>query len=457
MRMEDLVIGSVDDHLVEPPNMFANQLSKSEPQPHVVDVDGTEVWMWDDIVRSNIGLNAVVGRPKNEWGMEPQRFAHMRKAAYDVDERVNDMNANGNFASLCFPTYPGFHGSFFVERAAKDPKNAYEVLKAYNNWHIDEWAGAHPTRFIPMVLVPMWDVALTVKEIERVTAKGCHAVSFASNPAGLGLPGIHRPEWEPLWQVCDSLQMVLNCHIGSGTPVPHPSPESPIEAWITAMPMSIANAAADWMTLEAFTRYPNLKMALSEGGIGWIPYLLERADFTNRHHGAWTNKTYDGKKPSEVFREHIITCFIEDDAGLAHRHLIGVDNITLEVDYPHSDCLWPDYPEGLWRSLQSVPGGIPDDEIEKITHQNAFREYQFDGIERAGGRANCTVEALRKLAVNVDIEPVSLAGIAPRGYAAGKVVTSADIVGVTAPDESPGGLKGGAASQAIVGVTVPAE
>ncbi len=436
MRMEDLVIASVDDHLVEPPDMFENHLSKSElaNAPHVVERDGTQIWAWDDLVCVNIGLNAVVGRVKNEWGMEPQRFDHMRKAAYDVDARVDDMNANGNFASLCFPTFPTFHGALFVNRAKKDPANAYRVLQAYNDWHIHEWCGAHPTRFIPMGLVPMWDVDLTVKEIERIAAKGCHAVSFASNPAGMGLPSIHNEIWEPLWQVCNSERMVLNCHIGSGTAAPHPSMESPIEAWITAMPMSIAVAAADWITLEAFTRYPNLKMALSEGGIGWIPYLLERADFTNRHHGAWTNKSYGGKKPSDIFREHIITCMIEDDTGLANRYAIGVDNITIEIDYPHSDCLWPNYPEGLWRSIQSVPGGIPDEEIEKITHANAFREYSFDGMEKAGGREKCTVEALREAGRDVDITPVSLAGIAPRGYKPGKVVTSQDIVGVTAPE-----------------------
>ena len=436
MEMEDMVIVSIDDHIVEPPDMFENQLTKSAQQnaPHIVEQEnGGQIWVWDDLMRPNIGLNAVVGRPKNEWGMEPQRFDQMRKAAYDLDARVDDMNANGTFASLGFPTFPGFHGGMFIHRARKNPKNAYEVLKAYNNWHIDEWCGKAPTRFIPLALLPLWDAELSVREIERVLDKGCRSVSFTSNPTGEGLPGIHRPEWEPLWHICDREGVMLNCHIGSGSPVPYPSMESPIEAWITAMPISIANAAADWITLDALQRYPNLKMALSEGGIGWIPYLLERADFTNRHHGEWTNKRYGGKKPSEIFREHILTCFIEDDVGLRNRHLIGVDNITLEVDYPHSDCLWPDYPENLWRSLQGVPGGVPDDEIDRITHLNALRDWRFEGMEKAGGRQNCTVGALRKLAVDVDTTPVSLSGIAPRGYAPGKVVTTEDVVGVTAP------------------------
>ena len=430
MQMEDMVIASVDDHIVEPPDMFTQHLPKDVPQPRVVEnEEGAEIWTWDDIASINIGLNAVVGRPKNEWGMEPMRFDQVRKAAYDVDARVDDMNVNGVFASLCFGTFVKFAGAFFTQRAQKDAGNAYRVLQAYNDWHIDEWCAKHPTRFIPLANVPHWDVDLIVEETRRVHAKGCNAITFPDNPAAVGLQSIHDEYWEPLWKVCDELGVIINCHIGTGYAPPYPSMKSPIEAWITGMPISIANSAADWITLDAFQRYPNLKMALSEGGIGWVPYLLERADFTNRHHGAWTNKSYGDRKPSEVFREHIITCFIEDDVGLANRHLIGIDNICLEVDYPHSDCLWPDMPEGVWRSIQSVPGGIPDDEIDKITFGNVMRHYRFDGIEKAGGRENCTVAALRKLGAGVDTTPVSLAGIAPSGYAPGKVVTSEDIIG----------------------------
>jgi predicted TIM-barrel fold metal-dependent hydrolase len=427
--MEDMTIVSVDDHIVEPPDMFKQHLPKDVVQPRIIENDaGNELWLWDDLPIVNIGLNAVVGRPKNEWGMEPARFSHMRKAAYDADARVDDMNVNGNLASLCFGTFIKFDGSTFNQRAKKDPGNAYRVCQAYNDWHIDEWCGSHPTRFIPMANLPLWDPALCVDEIKRVHAKGCNAVTFPTNPAGYDLPSIHSEVWEPVWKICNDLGIILNCHIGTGSAPPHPSLQSPIEAWITGMPISIAGAAADWITLTAFQRYADLKMALSEGGIGWVPYLLERADFTNRHHGAWTNSSYGGKKPSDIFREHIITCFIEDDFGLANRHAIGVDNICIEVDYPHSDTLWPDFPEGLWRSLQSVPGGIPDDELDAITHANANRIYRFDGIEKMGGRKNCTVEALRKLGEGVDTKEVSLAGIAPRAYAPGKVVTSEDII-----------------------------
>ena len=206
--------------------------------------------------------------------------------------------------------------------------------------------------------------------------------------------------------------------------------ESPIEAWITGMPISIANSAADWMDpWRPSPVNPNLKMALSEGGIGWVPYLLERANFTHRHHRDWTFKDYGGKLPSDIFREHILTCFIEDDFGLANRHAVGMGNIALEVDYPHSDCLWPDYPEGIWRSIQSVPGGIPDDEIDAITHGNAMRWYHYDPFARrsAAGKtarwAHCGhwPRAWTRLRLALD-------GAAPLAAGERRVVTSGDII-----------------------------
>tara|TARA_B110000908_G_C10034550_1_gene348963 strand:+ start:144 stop:656 length:513 start_codon:yes stop_codon:yes gene_type:complete len=164
-------------------------------------------------------------------------------------------------------------------------------------------------------------------------------------------------------------------------------------------------------------------MALSEGGIGWIPYLLERADFTQMHHSPWTNGTLGGNKPSEIYKKHIISCFIDDAFGIKNRHDIGVDMITWECDYPHSDTVWPYSPEILWPTLE----GVPSDEIDKMTHLNAMREFSFDPITAMGGREHCTVGALRKLATHVDVEPKSLGGLDP-SVDPNRPVTSADII-----------------------------
>lgn len=424
MKADDLIIASVDDHVVEPPTMFDQHLSVQHKaiKPYVAkDKNGADFWMFEGRRAGNIGLNAVVGRMREEYGCEPISFDQMRKGAYDIDARIEDMNANGVLCSLNFPSVVTFDGSLF--HRFMDKNNALILMQAYNDWHIDEWCGRYPGRNIPNALVPYWDINATVAEIERVAKKGCHAISFSDNPNLRGQPSIHDEHWEPLWKVCSDNDVVINIHIGSGAAAPHASMISPIDAWITTMPISIVNSAADWLWLKALQKYP-LKIALSEGGIGWIPYFLERADFTYEHHHAWTYSDFGGRKPSDVFREHFMTCFIEDNFGLKNLDAIGEDNVSYECDYPHSDSVWPDSANYLLNSVK----GLTAEQTEKVTHLNALRLYHFDAFAMMGGRENCTAGALRAQAAHVSTAPVSFGGPAP--LAAGEVrrpVTSGDI------------------------------
>lgn len=425
MKIEDLIIVSVDDHIVEPPTMFENHLTQAQKSfaPEVrKDKNGADYWLFEGRRAGNIGLNAVVGRMREEYGCEPVSFDQMRKGAWDIHARIEDMNANGILASLNFPSVVTFDGSLFHQFENK--QNALTLLQAYNDWHIDEWCGSYPGRNIPNAIVPYWDIAATVAEIKRVVAKGCHAISFSDNPSLRKQPSIHDPHWEPLWKVCAENNVVINIHIGSGNAAPHASMQSPIDAWIVTMPISIVNAAADWLHLSALQRYPNLKISLSEGGIGWVPYFLERADFTHLHHSAWTHANFGGKKPSDVFREHFLTCFIDDKFGLKNLAEIGEDNVSYECDYPHSDTIWPESPERLLDTIKHLPAST----VEKITHGNALRLFGFDAFGKMGGREKCTAGALRELASHVDTAPKSYGGPAP--LAEGEVarrVTSGDI------------------------------
>jgi predicted TIM-barrel fold metal-dependent hydrolase len=149
------------------------------------------------------------------------------------------------------------------------------------------------------------------------------------------------------------------------------------------------------------TEFPDVRFALSEGGIGWIPYFLERSDYVYEHHQAWTGQDLP-MLPSELFRERFITCFIDDAAGVAQREQVGIDRITWECDYPHSDSTWPDSPERLHRSL----GGVSDAEIDAITHENASRLFHYDPFSVLP-KEEATVGALRARATTVDTSPRS--------------------------------------------------
>jgi predicted TIM-barrel fold metal-dependent hydrolase len=343
-----------------------------------------------------VGLNAVAGRPREEYGVEPTAFDEMRPGCYDVHERIKDMNAGGVLASMCFPSFPGFSGRLFA--ACDDKELALAVLRAYNDWHIDEWCGSYPGRFIPMTLPVLWDPQLAADELRRVAAKGCHSITFTENPAKLGYPSFHDEHWDPLWQAACDEGVVLSIHLGSSGQILVTAADAPVDVMITLQPMNICQAAADLLWSRVIKEFPDIRFALSEGGTGWIPYFLDRLDRTYELHHAWTGQDFGGKLPSELFREHFLTCFIADPVGIELREMIGLDNIAWECDYPHSDSSWPKAPE----ELAAVAAHVPADELAKITYENACRWYSFDPFSHRARDAS-TVKALRAEAAGHDV------------------------------------------------------
>ena len=428
MKMDDMIIVSVDDHVVEPPETFIRHYpaDKKDRAPHVRSFDGSEHWVWTDTRHLRTGLNAVVGRDRSEYGMEPTSFTQMRKGCYDPKARVEDMDVNGILGSVNFPSFAGFAGGVMIGKAKKEPEDALLAVRAYNDWHVHEWCGGAPGRLIPLALLPLWDMAETVAELNRMAKLGVHAIAFPDNPTAGGLPSIHNSYWAPVWYACSDLGMILNCHIGTGVEPPHASLETPIDAWITTMPMAISNAAADWLWAPFWKDYPSLRMVLSEGGIGWVPYLLERADHTFDCHHEWTFTDFGNEKPSETFHRHIVTCFIDDRFGLRNLDSLNADMVCYECDYPHADTLWPKAPEYLWNSVQHLDTST----IDKITHANAMRLYNYAPFQAMGGRENCTVGHLRSLALGVDTAPrKGLGGLKPQEDASQRrPVTSGDIL-----------------------------
>jgi predicted TIM-barrel fold metal-dependent hydrolase len=399
MRVEDMIMVSVDDHLVEPPDLFAGRLpARLQDQAPRVErkSDGSDVWVFNGSVIPNIGLNAVAGRPREEYGIEPTAFDEMRPGCWDIDERVKDMNAGGVLGSMCFPSFPGFSGRLFA--AADDKDLALAVLQAYNDWHVESWCDAHPGRFIPMGLPVLWDPQLAAQEVRRLAKKGVHSLTFTENPATLGFPSFHSDHWDPLWRALCDEGVVLSIHLGSSGQLAVTAPDAPMDVLITLQPMNICQAAADLLWSRVPKEFPDIRIALSEGGTGWIPYFLDRLDRTYDMHHNWTGQDFGSRRPSEVFREHFLTCFISDPVGIQLRHMIGMDNIAWECDYPHSDSSWPEAPE----ELAEAAAGVPDHELNKITYENAVRWYSYDPFAHRP-EERCTVGALRAEAAGHDV------------------------------------------------------
>ena len=380
-------IVSVDDHVVEPPHVWKRWLPARlrDAGPRVVrdsytvewvngnqmfrkggDGPQTDWWVYEDFAWCHQMLNASAGYVQSEWWMGPIGFDQMRPGCYDVAARLADMDLNHVEASVCFPTYPRFCGQLFAER--RDHELALACVRAYNDWMVEEWGGESAGRLVPLCIVPLWDPQLAAAEVRRNAERGVRAVAFSELPGKLGLPTIHAPDghWEPFFAACAETRTAIFMHIGSGSHWLTSSPDAPPAVTATLVFMTSAMALTDWLFSGVLARYPDLRVCFAEGQIGWIPYVLERAD------KLWRKDIWAGpggrlpQEPSQYMRQ-VYGCFYDDLTGLGSRAAIGVDRITFETDYPHQDSTWP----STVNTVRSFAEQLDADELEMILRGNA--------------------------------------------------------------------------------------
>lgn len=384
---------SVDDHVIEPADTWTKRLPSKyhEVGPRVVHAPKGDVvfkggklsvsmgepgsgpdvawWLYEDLKRPLMRLDAAVGYDRDDIDLRLVNYDEMRPGAYSVKERLEDMDTNWIESSLCFPTFPRFCGQTFTE--AKDKDLALLCVQAYNDFQVDEWCAPSEGRLIPLTIIPLWDAELAAVEVRRNAERNVQAVCFSEIPPFLGLPSIHDASnyWDPFFVACEETGTVINMHIGSSSKMPSTSADAPPAVGSTLTFANSAYSLVDWLMSGVFTRFTELKIAYSEGSIGWIPYVLHRADVVweeNRGWGGVADKVLE--PPSELFRKHVYGCFFDDPHGLLNLEHIGVDNVTYESDYPHSDSTWPNTRAIAEDQMKHLDREI----VEKIVRGNAI-------------------------------------------------------------------------------------
>jgi predicted TIM-barrel fold metal-dependent hydrolase len=366
---------SVDDHLVEPPDMFVGRLPArfADRAPRIIENSkGHQLWEFDGKRYSQVGMNAVAGRRPEAVTLEPTRFEDMRRGCWDIDARIADMDINGVWASLNFPSQiTGFSGRVFSE--CSDPELGLAVTRAWNDWLCEAWWQPYPDRIIPCGITYLADPQLGADEIRRNAARGFRSVTLPERPHRIGLPSLFSGYWDPIIAACEETDTVVSLHVGSSG-MPDMPPDSPMVALgATLFGQMSLSACAEWLWSGLPVRYPGIKIAMSEGGIGWVAMLLDRLDNIVDRSGYGQGFDPSGLRPAEVLARNFWYCTIDDPSTIDTRHRIGTDRIMVEVDYPHGDSTWPDTQAVIERCW----GHLPVEDLRQLTHRNAAHLYRW--------------------------------------------------------------------------------
>jgi predicted TIM-barrel fold metal-dependent hydrolase len=369
------VVISVDDHVVEPRHTFEGRLPShlQDRAPKVIETpNGHEMWEFEGNRHYQPGMNAIAGRRRDGAVVEPLRFEHMRPGCYDVEARIKDMDINGVWASLNFPSMiAGFCGRVFSQ--AEDSELGLAATKAWNDWLFEEWYSAYPERIIPLGITFLTDPDEAVREIRRNAERGFRSVSLPERPHRIGLPSLFSGYWDPIVQACAETDTVISLHVGSSGNYDAPADAGArrIQLSSTLFGELALSAAAEWLWSGYPVRYPTVKIAMSEGGIGWVAMLIERLEGIHDR-GGYGREGMGGLRAADVLRRNFWFCTIEDVAAMDTRGTIGVENICVEVDYPHGDSTWPDTQSTIDKNW----GHLPPHELRMICCENAAALYR---------------------------------------------------------------------------------
>ena len=390
---------SVDDHVMEPKELWQEQLPASlrERGPRTVrekvklsfkgghygfernaeDGQWCDVWLFDDLVTPTGLLHAPAGVPRDEQRNIPAVYEDFRDGTWDQTARLADMDLNHVDAAINYPNiFPRFAGQGFLERS--DKELALMCLRIYNDWMIDDWcAGAGKGRLIPLTLVPLWDPALAAEEVRRCAAKGSYAIAFSENVAKLGQPSLYTGAWDVLWQACQETDTSVSMHIGSSSSMPTTSDDAPLATSMSMYAQNAQGSLCDWVFSGSLERFPDITIAYAESQVGWMPFQLERMD------AVWRDGRGDVDHvktlPSEQVKGRVYGCVFDDLHGLINRDAVGTDHILWETDYPHSDGTFP-HSRKIAHELFTA-AGMNAEECRMVLRSNAVKAY---GLDRFG-------------------------------------------------------------------------
>ncbi len=385
--MPSQLLIDADSHVTEPADLWTSRVPSKwvDRVPHVVRDGGEDVGVLDGVRIYTVGATSAAGFPGFP-ARRPKVYGDLHPGSYDAAARLAYLDEAGIWAQLLYPNVGGFGSQQF--RKIPDPELQVACIRAYNDF-LHEWASIDPRRLITVISVPFWDVAAAVREVERCAPLGFRGVLFTGEPQRFGLPTLGDRHWDPLWSAAQAAGLPVHFHIGGGEDNMRELITSRVpghgaagaEAF-TAVNLFMKNGiqCADLITCGVLARFPDLKFVSVESGIGWLPFVLEAADYSYLGASREARSQAGDLLPSELFRRQVYSTFwFEQIAPTRLLDVVPVDNILFETDFPHVTCLYGNIPETIEAGL----GHAPPEVQHKLLWDNGARLYGIEGPDGA--------------------------------------------------------------------------
>jgi predicted TIM-barrel fold metal-dependent hydrolase len=385
-----------DTHLTEPRDLWTSRMSAKkwgELIPHVRFLDELDREAWfigDKRVASQVGHcqfrrgeDGSAVRVEGASGGEytPQRFDLVHPSAYDASERLKVMDASGVDIAALYPnlSFFGYEGFY---RQVNETEFQLECVRAYNDFILD-WISVAPHRFIPLAVIPYWDVDATVAEIERCAGLGFKGIITTAAPHLHDQPYMADHHWDRVWAAAQAAGMPVSFHAGGGDLSAHinadrervETPEASHARLTTAVFLDNAHQLVDLLNSGVLPRFPGLKFISVESGLGWVPFVLESVDYHFKKLDVGKAKPEFKMLPSEYFHQQVYVNYWFEKLEPWHLEKVGVGNILFETDFPHATCIAFDE---VGQTVEAGLAGVDAEVRERILWRNAAELYGLD-------------------------------------------------------------------------------
>jgi predicted TIM-barrel fold metal-dependent hydrolase len=305
-------------------------------------------------------------------------------SGFDPRERMKDHRRDGVDAEIIFPN------KGLSMWATSDAKFGAAQCRIWNDWAWETF-GPYNDFMSPIAAIMTADLELAIDEIKRVAKLGFRGVNLPCKPIFGGHdarhPNYNMALYDPMWEVIQDCDIAITFHISTGRdPRAARKDGGAVINYVAHALAPTVEPMAALCSSGVLERFPKLRFALIECGIGWVPWALEAMDEAYRKHHMWALPKLK-KLPSEYFREHGAASFQDDPIGLelAVKHDL-VDNFLWANDYPHHEGSWPHSAQSIERQMQH----LNDEQRAKVLGLNAARIFQFD-VDRLLQRRNTAI------------------------------------------------------------------